>query len=403
MKSRVSDPDANLNLWEPHLKAFVEVCRADTPRDGPLAGIRVGVKDVIDVAGAPTRNGSDACENAPPAIQDAAVVRLLRQAGARIVGKTVTTEFAFTDPTACRNPYDLGRSPGGSSSGSGAAVAAGEVDIALGTQTAGSLCRPAAYCGVVGLKPTYGALPTKGVTPLAPSFDTVGIIAASVALAQKAFAVLQPYPAAHSDRPPKKVLCGLWQTDATPHDDTLAKFHAAARAFEDSGADVTQKPLHADVASIVTAHRLIMHYEAFMAHRLLLDDAPETRLKPRFLAGLRAGALISPEQVAHAQGFLAEAKQAFWADIDGVDMILTLPVPEGAPLMDGTTGFQDWLTPWTVLGGPLVCMPWGLDRLGRPVSVMLAARPGQDHQLLATAAGLEAASPPMPSPQLPKA
>ncbi len=403
MKSSVSDPDANLNLWEPHLKAFVELCPADTPRDGPLAGMRVGVKDVINVAGTPTRNGSDACENPPPAIQDAAIVAQLRQAGAQIIGKTVTTEFAFTDPSKCRNPYDLRRSPGGSSSGSGAAVAAGVVDIALGTQTAGSLCRPAAYCGVVGLKPTYGALSTQGVTPLAPSFDTVGIIAGSVALAQRAFAVMDPSPSAQQNTTPQKALCGLWQTDATPDGDTMEGFQAAARTIEELGARVTQTPLKANVAPIVIAHRLVMHYEAFIAHGAMLNDPRGALLKPKFLAGLRAGATISPDQVAQAQGFLAEAKKGFWAGLEGVDMILTLPVPEGAPLMDGTTGFQDWLTPWTVFGGPLICLPWGLDRLGRPLSAMVAARPGQDHQLLATAARLEAASPPMPSPQLPKA
>ena len=145
----------NVRQWEPYIHAFSAL--DETPSEGiepgPLSGMAVGVKDIIDVAGLPTRNGSDACRDAPPAAHDANVVAALRNAGADIIGKTTTTEFAFTDPTACRNPYDVNRSPGGSSSGSGAAVAAGVVDIALGTQTAGSLCRPAAYCGAVGKTP----------------------------------------------------------------------------------------------------------------------------------------------------------------------------------------------------------------------------------------------------------
>jgi len=392
----------NLRLWEPHINAFVELCPSDAQGKGPLAGLRVGVKDIIDVAGVPTRNGSETCKDARPAVQDAPVVAKLRDAGAHIIGKTVTTEFAFTDPTACRNPHDLNRSPGGSSSGSGAAVAAGVVDIALGTQTAGSLCRPAAYCGVVGFKPTYDVIPTTGVTPLAPSFDTVGIIAGSVALAQRAFAVIAPSSSPPLEEFSQTATCGFWQTNAVPDGDTLAGFQVAAHAFADLNASITTAPLTADVASIVAAHRTIMNYEAFVAHGSILADAKATSLKPKFLAGLHAGAAISSDQVAQAKSVLVEAKQAFWAGLEGVHAILTLPVPIGAPLIDGTTGFQDWLTPWTVFGGPLVCIPWGLDQLGRPISVMLAARPGQDAQLLATAAKLERASPALSPPQLPE-
>lgn len=397
------DTGQNLQRWEPHINAFVELCPRDAQGKGPLVGMRVGVKDIIDVVGVPTRNGSDTCQDASPAEQDAPVVVKLRDAGAHIIGKTVTTEFAFTDPTACRNPYDLHRSPGGSSSGSGAAVAAGVVDIALGTQTAGSLCRPAAYCGVVGFKPTYGVIPTTGVTPLAPSFDTVGIIAKSVTLAQQAFAVIAPYSAPPIDETSQTATCGFWQTNATPDGDTFAGFRAATQALAELGAGITTAPLDADVASIVAAHRTIMNFEAFVAHGALLADATVKSLKPKFLAGIRVGAAISSDQVAQAKGVLAEAKQAFWASLEGVDAVLTLPAPDGAPLIDGTTGFQDWLTPWTVFGGPLVCMPWGLDQLDRPLSVMLAARPGQDVQVLATAAKLERASPVLPPPQLPKA
>ncbi len=395
-----TEPDVPQNLmqWDKHIHAFVSLCERDGPNDGPLAGMTVGVKDVIDVAGVPTRNGSDACKVAEPALQDAAVVAALRNAGARILGKTTTTEFAFTDPTPCRNPHDLNRSPGGSSSGSGAAVAAGIVDIALGTQTAGSLCRPAAYCGVVGFKPSYGLLPTTGVTPLAGSFDTVGIIASSVALAKKAFAAIIPTEVSAAEPSSLKGVAGLWQTDAHVDENALAGLHSAATAL---GLQINDAPLSADVDAVVKAHRIVMNYEAATAHGAMLQDARVDVLKPKFLAGLKAGLKTSPDEAKQAADFLAGARQQFWGALAGTEIVLTLPVPEGAPLIDGTTGYQDWLTPWTVFGGPLVCLPWGLDRLGRPRSVMLAAHPGQDVQILETAAQLEHHSPDLPKPQLP--
>lgn len=191
------DASTHFTNWNERLNAFTGYCVPkgevfSTPPDalGILNGLTVGVKDIIDVRWLPTRNGSDACHEAAAAELDAPAVAALRNAGAAIVGKTTTTEFAFTDPTDCRNPHDLNRSPGGSSSGSGAAVAAGMVDLALGTQTAGSLCRPAAYCGTVGLKPSNGWISTQGVTPLAPSFDTVGVIARNVEVAEAAFAAM---------------------------------------------------------------------------------------------------------------------------------------------------------------------------------------------------------------------
>lgn len=393
----------NIRQWEQHIHAFsaLDEPSSEGTTQGPLSRLTVGVKDIIDVAGLPTRNGSDACHDAQPAGQDAAVVAALRSAGADIIGKTTTTEFAFTDPTACRNPYDLNRSPGGSSSGSGAAVAAGVVDIALGTQTAGSLCRPAAYCGVFGFKPSYGVLPTDGVTPLAPSFDTVGIIAGSVGLVQAAFMAMVPaiYEAKHAGV--KTSLCALWDSDKVPSPDTLDAFLDASSAMSDFAVSSTSAALSVNVDLIVAAHRVVMNFEAATAHGAMLSDTRVDILKPKFLDGLRAGVKVSPSQAADVAAILTEAKQAFWHGLKDVDVILTLPVPEGAPLIDGTTGYQDWLTPWTVFGGPLICLPWGMDRLGRPRSVMLAAHPHKDTQLLALAAQLAEQSPPLARPQMP--
>lgn len=397
-----SQKDANaFARWEPHIRSFV--CLSEpmpAPTAGPLSGLTVGVKDIIDVSGLPTHNGSATCADASPAQSDASVVARLRAAGAQIVGKTVTTEFAFTDPTDCRNPYDIARSPGGSSSGSGAAVAAGLVDLALGTQTAGSLCRPAAYCGAVGLKPSFRSLPTAGVTPLARSFDSVGVIARSVDVARAAFlAMCEPEAgvAGHVSIATRWLLPG----DIRPAPDIFLALEAATEALS-RYCQVRQAPsVPCDTDAIVNAHRTVMQAEAAEVHNHLLHGTKADLLRPKFRAGLEAGVRFNAADIAAARHVLKRATEEFWRAMQGVDAILTLPVPEGAPRLDGSTGFQDWLTPWTVFGGPLITLPWGLDRSGRPCAVMLAGKPTADLSLLDLAEQLERHAPPIVPPEPP--
>ncbi|MEM1274959.1 MAG: amidase [Pseudomonadota bacterium] len=406
-RSRQRRSSTEIRLWDQKIHAFVDpdlpnMATQDSP-EGSLQTVTVGVKDIIDVAGIPTRNGSATCERAAAAEEDAAVVAALRAAGATLLGKTTTTEFAFTDPTDCRNPYDLNRSPGGSSSGSGAAVAAGILDAALGTQTAGSLCRPAAYCGAVGFKPSYGVLPMRGVTPLAPSFDTLGVITRSVDLSERMFQAIR---SESSISPAKEagacITCSLLlDTTTDVADNTMAAFHEAATVLGHSLSKTQAPGLPIDPARVVSDHRIVMNYEAFAAHGHLLAEETARLLKPKFKAGLEAGAGISATARQAALDRLAKAREVFWASMKEVDAILALPVPDGAPLIDGTTGFQDWLTPWTVFGGPLLCLPWGLDTFGRPKSVMLAGHPKEDATLLAVAKLLEAKAPDLPLPVLP--
>lgn len=402
-------PDRQIEIWEQHIHSFVAFCGPqDTAKsaknDSPLSGLRVGVKDVIDVAGMKTSNGSLACQDALPAAQDAEVVAALRANGAEIIGKTTTTEFAFTDPTSCRNPYDVQRSPGGSSSGSGAAVAAGLIDVALGTQTAGSLCRPAAYCGAVGFKPSYAVLPRTGATPLAPSFDTIGIIATSVELASKCFQVMCPTRPEISKDPVEgfRAVKTILPADPPPAEKMVKAYDNAAEALGVLNIDAKTWAFSADVSDVVHHHRRVMNYEAVMAHEDLLQAKTIDLLQPKFRTGLLSGRETSAKDYNASVTYLSQAKCDFWQSLDGVDTILTLVVPDGAPLIDGTTGFQDWLTPWTVFGGPLISLPWGLDQLGRPLSIMLAGHPGQDMKLLALAKALEDLAPPMPHPTLPK-
>lgn len=389
-------------LWEHHIRSFVCLSASNSaPVAGPLGGISVGVKDIIDVAGLPTRNGSATCADAPPAVRDATVVAALRDNGARIVGKTVTTEFAFTDPTDCRNPHDITRSPGGSSSGSGAAVAAGLVDLALGTQTAGSLCRPAAYCGVVGLKPTYGSLSTEGVTSLARSFDSVGVIARSVRVARMAFTAMTG-KAVSADRHGITATRWLLPGPTRPMPEMETALDAATQALAQL-CPMTELPdMPMDTAAIVDAHRIVMQAEAAQAHGHLLTEETAGLLQPKFRAGLVTGVALQDSQISASRHVLRQAADRFWQAMDKVDVILTLPVPDGAPHLGDSTGFQDWLTPWTVFGGPLISLPWGVDRLGRPCAVMLAGKPGADLALLDVAATLETLAPPMPAPVPPE-
>ncbi|MEM0989138.1 MAG: amidase [Pseudomonadota bacterium] len=404
------DQNANRRGWDRHLHAFADLREGLAPTEpgasqlnGALSGTIVGVKDIIDVAGMPTRNGSATCADAPAATEDAPVVAALRQAGAHIIGKTVTTEFAFTDPTDCRNPHDLSRSPGGSSSGSGAAVGAGLVDLALGTQTAGSLCRPAAYCGAVGFKPGYGILPTRGVTPLAPSFDTVGIIARSVDLAARAFDAMCPNrPDVDTKRPEDCAGCRMLLDFTTPiAPETEGALNDAAERLGQVCGAVAETPTSVDAETVVADHRIVMNHEAYMAHGHLLRGDRADLLRPKFRAALQAGAAIPTTEAADALLRLDGARDTFWAEMGDTDILLTLPVPDGAPKMGETTGFQYWLTCWTVFRGPLISLPWGLDSLGRPRAVMLAAKPGAEATLLAVAAALEGLAPPLPAPQLP--
>lgn len=393
--------EQRFTTWENRIRAFVTIGpTAISTGDGTLAGRTVGVKDVIDVAGLPTRNGSRTCAAAGPAAADAPVVARLRAAGAQIVGKTVTTEFAFTDPTPCRNPWSLERSPGGSSSGSGAAVGAGILDIALGTQTAGSLIRPAAYCGAVGFKPGQGVLPMAGITPLSPSHDMVGVIAKDVRLAAAAFAEMRAAPSTDS-RQPRYAGRLLLSREARIDDARQAAWDAVAGSVADRLGTLRTLEPGIDVAATVADHRTVMCAEAAAVHGALLEDATRGLLMPNFRAALEGGRATDPAAAARAGQRLAGTRAAFWDRHAEIDIFVTPPVPEGPPRLGASTGFQHWLTVWTVLGGPLLCLPWGLDPDGLPVSVMLAGRPGQDEVLLAFGAEIAASAPQIPLPPLP--
>lgn len=385
--------------WEPHLGAVLDVddneVRALDLDRGPLSGLAVGVKDVIDVAGMPTRNGSKTGSTATPATEDADVVAALRRAGASIVCKTATTEFAFIDPTGTKNPFNPERTPGGSSSGSGAVVGAGLLDIAVGTQTAGSLCRPASYCGCVGFKPTFGALSTRGMTPLSPAFDTIGFIARTVDLAGRAFAASGGTPGTDIDLSSLRIGLPPIDRNASMERSAIDSLHGAVEALRKSGAAVEPTMVELPFADLIADHRTVMLHEASRAHGALLESG---KLQPLFAHGLEEGLSISEDAANAALHRLQSAAQAFWRNVADFDLLLTPPVPGPAPMRAEGTGYQHLLTPWTVLGGPLLCLPWGTDGAGLPLSVMLAAPPRQDRIVLGAGDALSRLAPLTPKP-----
>lgn len=361
--------------------------QATASRDGgPLSGLTVGVKDIIDAAGMPCSSGSPIYADRVPA-HDAVCVARLRDAGAVILGKTVTTEFATFKPPATTNPHDPGRTPGGSSSGSAAAVASGMVQVALGTQTAGSVIRPATFCGVVGFKPTYGLLPLGGVRALAPSLDTLGWFACSVADIVR-LAAVYGIEAAPDGPPPHVALC---RTPEWSHAEgtTRALLDRALSALADAGAKTTDFTMASPFDRLNQAQDDIMWGEA--AESLARERAEHADLLSDGLRSkLDGGAGLAPERVAAARDYAADCRRREAELFGGADLLLSASAPGEAPPR-ATTGDPVFNRPWTLLHLPCLTLPFGTGPAGLPLGIQLIARRGDDSRLLAWARWTEAA------------
>jgi Asp-tRNA(Asn)/Glu-tRNA(Gln) amidotransferase A subunit family amidase len=383
-----------IERFEPLVRAFVTLDReafgphaSKDVHAGPLAGVPFGVKDVIDVAGFATRGGSLSRADEPPKLADARFVNALRSAGATPVAKTVTTELAFVDPPQTRNPNRLTNSPGGSSSGSAAAVAAGFIPFALGTQTAGSLCRPAAYCGVAAIKPSFGLISTQGMLPLAPSFDTIGLMARRVDDASIVLrAVLNlPLP------PPRSGKIGVLppRFESASSAEIRAFHQVAIAALEAEGFQVEIAELDFEPSAVIADHRSVMLFEAAREHGHLLAKNPDL-LGPMIRAGLAEGILIPDRTAWAARSRIEQARERVWSAVEHLDALLLQPAPDVAPLGFQSTGDQSYQTPWTAFQGPLVVVPGRFSSDGLPMAAMIAARPGADATAMAIASALEA-------------
>ena len=391
---RISERESGVRAWQFFDPAqAIESARA-LDRAGPrgaLQGLPIGVKDLIDTADMPTAYGSPIYESHRP-LTDAACVAACREEGAVIMGKTVTTEFATFKPGMTRNPRapaDAARTPGGSSSGSAAAVAAGMVPLAFGTQTAGSIVRPAAYCGVVGYKPTHGSLPLAGVKPLSPSLDTLGVLARSVDDAAFFIGTLLRVDLLPA-RSGSALRVGLYRTphweQASP--DARRVFEQSAKLLEQAGATVSDVGLPASWDGLTSAQIAVMGYEAAAAF------APERRLhaaqlSPAFSEFLAAGLKVDGAGFAAAQRQAAQARVELGALFESVDVLLA-PSAEGeAPEGLAATGNPIFNRLWTLLGAPCVHVPVGIGGHGMPVGVTLVGPLWGDAQALAAAHLLE--------------
>jgi amidase len=388
---------------EPPLQAFAAFDRAtllesaraidEGGNPGPLAGVPVAVKDIIDTAQYATSYGSPIYRGHRPAL-DAACVVLLRQAGALVLGKTVTAELAYFAPGPTRNPHAAGHTPGGSSSGSAAAVAAQLAPLALGTQTAGSVIRPASFCGVVGYKPSPRIIARSGAKVVSDTLDEIGLFAASVDDAALLASVLAQQPAWSArpgqgrDAPPPRIGWHLTSRDkeAAPAM-RLAVLEAAQRAFG-AGAPSVDIVWTADFDGLFEGQRTLQL--AAIARQL----APEYRYRRGQLSGKMIEA--SEEARAWPVGRYPDALQfarrcagRIEALFAGADVILAPSAPGEAPAGLDSTGDPLFNRPWQLLGCPMLNLPFGRGPLGLPLGVSVVARPGRDAQLFAAAGWLE--------------
>jgi Asp-tRNA(Asn)/Glu-tRNA(Gln) amidotransferase A subunit family amidase len=333
----------------------------------------------------PTTAGAGPFAHERPARDSTAVARL-REAGAVIVGKTATTEFAYRDPAATRNPWNTAHTPGGSSSGSAAAVAARMVPLALGTQTVGSVVRPAAYCGVVGLKPSYGRVPADGVVPLAWSLDHVGCFTRSVEDAALVLGVLAGAGAAPRGGAPRIGLPAAWVERAEPA--TAAHVMAVGRRLAAAGAEVAETSLPDAFAAIDAAGREVMAAEAAAYHVDRFGPEPSSH-RPGIAALIRTGRALPAIDYVRAN----RARDAFRSDMrplfERFTVLLTPAAPGPAPRGLDSTGDPVFCAPWSFIGAPAIALPSGVGEDGLPLAVQLIAGPGRDADLLGAAAWCE--------------
>ena len=383
---------------EPAVRAFAwfdaDAARrgAADARPGPLHGLPIGVKDVLDTADMPSEYGSPIWRGWRPRA-DAAAVAWARHAGAVVVGKTVTTEFATRKPGPTGNPHNLKHTPGGSSSGSAAGVADGFFPLAYGTQTAGSVIRPAAYCGVVGYKPSFGTINRFGMKLMSENLDTVGVMARSVAdCALFAGAVAGRDlgdPDVRPERAPRIGICRSPAWDkALP--ETQALLGRVASALARAGASVVDRELSPGVAAIEAAHPIVVNHESARALGWELANARD-QISEGLRERLEFGLSRTEAEVAEAHAVFGSAQRAFPACMEGLDALVTPSAPGQAPAGLEWTGDPAFNLIWTALHVPCVTVPAGAGPDGLPLGIQIVTRIGEDRQALAWAQWVAAA------------
>ncbi|MES2977345.1 MAG: amidase [Pseudomonadota bacterium] len=392
---RIAEREPQVRAWV-HLDQDAALARArqldQTTASGPLHGVPLAVKDIIDTADMPTGCGSSIYADRRP-VWDASCVALARRSGALVLGKSVSTEFAYFSPGLTANPHNLGHTPGGSSSGSAAAVADFMVPAGFGTQTAASVTRPASFCGVVGYKATHGDFSLAGIKPFAPSLDSLGSLTRSVLDAQWLRWALtgerrDPEGAVATSAP----RIGLCRTPSWEHADVDARdaLEDAARRLSAAGAAVSEAVLPAAFSELVQQQKTVMAFEA--ANSLAFEyDQHQARLSPQLRQLIEDGMRISRGdyraalQAAHAARHSLEEWMRPW------DVLIAPSAPGAAPAGLQATGDPLFSRMWTLLGVPSVSLPAAKARNGMPVGVQLIGAYAADEELLAVARWAEKA------------
>lgn len=352
---------------------------------GALHGIPVGVKDIIDVEGLSTLCNCKDRADRPPETADAEIVVNLKQAGAIVLGKLHTTEFAFFDPSPARNPYNTDHTPGGSSSGSGAAVGAGMVPLALGTQTVASVNRPAAYCGVSAFKPSTRSICGHGIAPLAPSYDTVGFYGETPLDAAFAYeTVMPPFARADAKPAPEEALHILLLEDPLISDmdgEMRQAWEEMADGFAKTGATVDRRPSPIPFERLQTLQWSTMLWEASRVLGYLLER-PKGNVGEKLLDAIKQGLDISEDQYFTERSEIDELRHTLLRDDTEIDAYLWPAAPTTAPEGIGWTGDPKYISPWTAIGGPVVTIPAGLASNGLPLGCILTSAPGTDLDMM---------------------
>ncbi len=378
-RERIEAREPEVQAWE-FLGPEVE----QVPAEGALRGVPVGIKDIIETADMPTAWGTGGYMKSDGSLVDAAVVTLLQQQGALIMGKTVSTEFAYFTPGKTRNPHDILRTPGGSSSGSAVAVADGMVPLALGTQTAGSIIRPASYCGIYGFKPTFNTVSTAGIKPFAPSLDTLGWFARHIEDISTVYSTLTRAPAIETLPDLSGIRVGVRSlpgNEALNSDVTQALCQAQER-FEQAGARVFALPLDARFDELVEHQKVVLAYEA--AQSLASEYQRHAKQMGTTLVELiQQGQALSYALYREAQVAAVELRQVLAQTFEEeVDVILAASAQGVAPRGLDATGDPLFCRAWTLLGVPCLNLPIGQGEQGLPVGVQLiGARYGDDRLL----------------------
>lgn len=348
-----------------------------------LFGSLVGVKDIFQVEGFTTQAGSRLPADVLQG-EEAASVAQLKAAGALILGKTVTTEFAYFSPGPTRNPHNIEHTPGGSSSGSAAAVAAGFCQLALGTQTIGSIIRPASFCGVIGFKPTYDRISRAGVIPLSPSLDHIGFFASDLDTAIAAARVLLD----HWDEPTlplKKPRLGIPEGPYLHNvsKENLSYFENVYKTLQNAGYEIHPVQIMSDFAEIRARHDVIMSAEAGQVHKDWFSKF-ENLYSPKFTELIRRGKAIPNSQyrdaLAAREEFRAEMRRAFLDH--NIDLWISPSAIDAAPKGLESTGDPVMNLPWTQVGLPAINLPTGKNQDGLPLGLQVVANSHKDESLL---------------------